>query len=99
MGFEAGLALIFCMVVEAYYTAAELATLLKFSKQWVVNHVLCGDFGVCVRIGAGRTADYRVPASGVNAWIKRNAVLGDVAVEPVLARSAGELRRKLSDEQ
>lgn len=82
-------------VVEAYYTPAQLATLLNFTTQWVVKMILAGEFGPnCVRIGSKR-ADYRVPASGVNAWLTRNRVIVDLdQVKPITARSPGELRRK-----
>lgn len=83
-------------VVEAYYTVKQLATLLQFSSQWIVKMVLAGEFGPkCIRIGAGKRADYRVPASGVNGWLARYQLpMEPRAIEPVCARSEGELKRK-----
>jgi len=75
--------------VEAYYSPQHLALLLQFSTKWVWAKIKAGEFGPgCILIGD----DYRVPASGVNAFLERYHLR---PAEPVVARNEQELRRKL----
>lgn len=76
-------------VVEAYYSPSRLSLLLDYSTKWIWTKIKAGEFGPeCVMIGD----DYRVPASGVNAFLARHHLKSP---EPILARTVGELRRKL----
>jgi hypothetical protein len=82
--------------IEKYYTVSAVALLLDFSTKWVTEQLLAGQFGKCIRLGSGRTADYRIPASGINGWIARNSIGLDAhaPVEPIAAQNQGQLRRK-----
>jgi hypothetical protein len=77
-------------VVEMYYTVAELSALLRFSPAWVRERIRHGDFGGEVLSVAG---DLRVPASGVNDFLRR----WQWTPPGVPARGPGELRRKLGE--
>jgi len=77
-------------VIEAYYPAKQVAALLSFQPKWVIQRVRAGDFGPGCFYCDG---DYRLPASGVNAFIARHAV--PPPDDAVVARTPGECRRKL----
>lgn len=79
-------------MVEAYYSAKRIAALLGFSDKWVIERIRSGDFGPACFYANG---DYRVPASGVNDYIRRNPVPAEP--DPIRARSIGEARRKLKE--
>jgi hypothetical protein len=80
-------------MIEKYYRGKDVALLLDFSDKWVLQRVKAGDFGSCFYVAG----DWRIPASGVNAFINRHAVARGVVGEPVPARTEGELRRKLAN--
>lgn len=78
--------------VEKYYSVSELAFLLSFSPAWVRGHL--GDFPGTVKIDD----DFRIPASGINAWLSRHELMAvGEALERVgiPARSETELKRKV----
>lgn len=93
-------------LVEKYYTAQEVAFLLGYSVAWVIEKAKASEFGAAlfiadreskgVRGRACTKGDWRIPASGVNAWIDRNKwQQSTVALpQPTAARTEGELRRK-----
>lgn len=78
--------------VEKYYSVSETALLLSIHTNTVKTHLHAGNFGgECVNIASDARPDYRIPASGINAWLERRRVL----TEPgIAARTVGELRRK-----
>ena len=78
--------------VEKYYSPAEVSLLLSLCTKTVIEKLKAGDFGEqVVNLGSELRPDYRIPASGMNAWLERRRVF----TEPgIAARSAGELRRK-----
>ncbi len=82
-------------VIEKYYTVQQLAWLLEFDRKTVGRWVLDGKFGDQVLRFEGN--DVRVPASGVNFYLANCRVLahGHQNTEPVAARTAGELKRKV----
>lgn len=78
-------------VVELYYTVRDLCCLLRYSDTWVKQRIKAGDFGDGVLDVSG---DYRVPASGVNAFLDRYKFTGAIPVGTA-ARTQGELLRKM----
>lgn len=79
-------------IVEKYYTAQELAFLLGFDRRTIIDHAKAKKFGEGVVNIEGN--DWRIPGSGVNAWLALHRVFAS-PIEPVTARSEGELRRKI----
>jgi excisionase family DNA binding protein len=82
-------------VAEKYYSVAEVALLLSCSADTVKRRIKSGKLGLgVVNIGEdGKGADWRVPASGLNAYLQARRLFNEA--EPgVTARSIGELRRK-----
>jgi hypothetical protein len=80
--------------VEKYYTVREAAWLLGFSPAWVRKKCEQGAFVGTVKI----EADYRIPASGINAFLQARTIMQiEQALERVglSARSTTELKRKL----
>jgi hypothetical protein len=79
-------------VVEKFYSAAEVALLLSLCAKTVLERIKAGDLGAdVVNLGSDARPDYRIPASGINAWLAARRVF----LEPgIAARSTGELRRK-----
>jgi len=79
-------------VVEKFYSVAELTLLLSMCAKTLLERIKAGDLGAdVVNLGTDQRPDYRVPASGVNAWLAARRVF----LEPgIAARSTGELRRK-----
>lgn len=79
--------------VEMYYTVQATALLLGFCDKTVIQKLKAGDFGFgVVDQGSGERADYRIPASGINACLEQRRVFPEA--KPISARTAGELRRK-----
>jgi hypothetical protein len=75
-----------------YYTPDEVGMLLRLCSKTVIQRIKAGDFGPNVAdIGSDRQADYRIPASGVNAYLASRRVFSEPGIA---ARSVGELRRK-----
>ena len=79
-------------VLEMYYTVGETALLVRLCTKTVLQKLRAGEFGdAVVNLGSAERPDYRLPASGVNAWLERCRVF----TEPgIAARTEGELRRK-----
>jgi hypothetical protein len=80
--------------VEKFYSVAETALLLSICDKTVIRKLKEREFGEdVVNLGSDERPDYRIPASGINAWLARRRVF----TEPgIAARSTGELRRKAS---
>jgi hypothetical protein len=83
-------------VVEKFYSVQEIALLLSMSPKWVIGKLNEKAFGTGVKnLGSDRAPDYRVPASGINAFLETCAVFSEPGIA---ARSTGELRRKVQEE-
>jgi len=78
--------------VEKFYSVAETALLLSLCTKTVIEKLKARDLGSdVVNLGSELRPDYRIPASGINAWLESRRVF----LEPgIAARSTGELRRK-----
>lgn len=77
--------------IEKYYTVQQLGWLLELDAKTIRLKAHAGAFGDAVLNLEGK--DLRVPASGVNAYLENQRVFPR-DVEPIAARSVGELRRK-----
>ena len=87
--------------VDVWYSPAELKSKVKLCTKTIIAKLKAREFGPnVVNLGTEQRPDYRVAASGMNAWLKRRALFSDAepAVEivdfGVPARTEGELRRK-----
>ena len=82
--------------VEKFYSIQETCLLLSISGDTVMRRMRAGELGTdVVNIGSDARPDYRIPASGINAWLAARRV----CLEPgITARSVGELRRKATAE-
>jgi excisionase family DNA binding protein len=77
--------------VEKYYTIQEAALLLSVSTRTIERKLAAREFGAAVNLGTVDRPVYRIPASGLNAYLEQH----QVSTEPgIAARSIGELRRK-----
>jgi hypothetical protein len=78
--------------VEKFYSVTETALLLSLSTDTILRRLKAGELGTdVVNLGSDEAPDYRIPASGINAWLESRRVF----LEPgITARSVGELRRK-----
>lgn len=78
--------------VEKFYTVAEVALLLSVCTKSVLRKIRAREFGeAIVNLGGAERPDYRVPASGLNAYLEAHRVFSEPGIA---ARSVGELRRK-----
>jgi len=78
--------------VEKYYSVAETCLLLSVSSDTVLRRIKAGDFGEgVINLSTPERPDYRLPASGINAWAAARRVFREPGIA---ARSVGELRRK-----
>lgn len=99
------------MSLETYYTVAQVAAKVQLHRKTVIEKMKAGDFGRGVLDLAapgtnGKRHDYRIPASGVQAWLAGRCLFLEVVPtvaapvfsgdEGIVARSEGELRRKAS---
>jgi hypothetical protein len=76
-----------------FYTVQAVGLLLGFCDKTVIAKLKAGEFGHgVVNVGSEERPDYRVPASGVNGYVASRRVFSEV--EPISARTPGELRRK-----
>lgn len=108
------------MAFQVYYSIAEIAARLDYTKKFVTRRVQAGAFGaICDVIQVGK--DIRVPQSGIDFFVQSHPYKRDAAtlmrnralmdrrlhrriIPPdrgpfspgIAARSAGELKRKLS---
>lgn len=80
------------LAVEKYYSVPETALLVSLCTKTVIQRLKAGELGAdVVNLGTERQPDYRIPASGINAWLSARRVF----LEPgISARTVGELRRK-----
>jgi len=79
--------------VEMFYTVQATSLLLGLCDKTVCAKLKAGEFGVdVVNLGTELRPDYRVPASGINGYLKGRRLFSESA--GVSARSVGELRRK-----
>lgn len=92
--------------VEKYYTVAETAMLMELNRRTVVEKLLKREFGDAVVDLAKKgphdepkTHDYRIPASGINAYLNARRVFFTTDELGVTARNEGELRRKASGKE
>jgi hypothetical protein len=85
--------------VEMYYSIEQVALLVGLSTKTIGVKMHAGEFGRgVVNLGSDAPggADYRIPASGVNAWLESRRLFSTGEPLPgVSARSIGELRRKV----
>lgn len=82
-------------VVEKYYSVAELCVLLSVCAKTVLRKLKAREFGNDVaNLGSQERPDYRIAASGVNAYLERRRVFSESVDPGIAARSVGELRRK-----
>lgn len=78
--------------VEKFYSVPEVSLLLSLCTKTVLEKLHAQEFGAeVVDLGTAKRSDYRVPASGVNAYLERRRVFSEPGIA---ARSVGELRRK-----
>lgn len=78
-------------VVEMHYTVEEVSLLLRLHRDTVVRRMKAGEFGQVANLGSEKQPDWRIPASGINAYIERRHLFHEPGIA---ARSVGELRRK-----
>lgn len=75
-----------------YYSVAEVSLLMRLHEKTVLLKMHDGEFGDgVVNLGTEAGPDYRIPASGVNAYLERRRIFREPGIA---ARSIGELRRK-----
>jgi len=80
--------------VEMYYPISAVALLLGLCTKTVTIKLKAGEFGrEVVNLGSESGPDYRIPASGVNAYLSARRLFTE-APAGIAARSEGELRRK-----
>lgn len=89
--------------VEKFYSVAETALLLSACTKTVLEKMRAREFGVdVVNLGSDLRPDYRIPASGINAWLTRRRVFSESDPSTsagIAARSEGELRRRVRQQQ
>jgi hypothetical protein len=79
-------------LMELYYTVVEVAGCLRLTDRTVKDKSKAGDFGSgVVNVGTVQRPDYRIPATGINAWLATHIL---PVPEPIVTRSVGQLRRK-----
>lgn len=77
--------------VEKYYTVQEAALLLSVSTRTIERRLAGRELGEVVNLGTAERPVYRIPASGLNAYLEKHKVSSEPGIA---ARSIGELRRK-----
>ncbi len=80
------------IAVERYYSVAQLAILLDFAPKTIRDKIIAGAFGDGV---LKVDADSRIPVSGIRFFESNNRLFAP-DLEPIAARTEGELRRKLA---
>lgn len=79
--------------IEKFYSVAEVSLLLSLCSKTVLEKIHARELGTAVvNLGSDVRPDYRVPASGINAWLESRRVFSEPGIA---ARSVGELRRKV----
>lgn len=78
--------------VEKFYSVQETELLLSLCSKTVIQRLKDREFGEeVVNLGTDKRPDYRIPASGINAYLGRRRVFSELGIA---ARTPGELRRK-----
>lgn len=86
--------------VEKYYSVAETALLISLCTKTVIVKLKAHEFGEeVVNLGSEQRPDYRIPASGINAWLESRRVFSFSTDTGVAARTPGELRRKAAERE
>lgn len=87
--------------LELYYTPEETSVLVKLHVKTVREKLIAGEFGRdVVNLGSDQRPDYRIPASGVNAYLHGRRLFSEPSEDMgIPARSIGELRRKARDRE
>ena len=86
-------------VIEKFYSVSECALLLSLCDKTVISKMKAREFGAgVVNVGSEARPDYRVPASGLNAWLESRRVFCEspgisARTEPELRRKVGQLER------
>ena len=79
-------------IIEMHYSVAEAALLLRCCTKTILEKLRGGELGTeVVNLGSKERPDYRIPASGLSAFLERRRVFREPGIA---ARSIGELRRK-----
>ena len=61
--------------VEKFYSVAETALLLSLCTKTVIEKLKARELGEdVVNLGSDARPDYRIPASGINAWLAARRV-------------------------
>jgi hypothetical protein len=81
-------------VGEYYLLHRDIALRFHRTERWVLDKIRAGDFGTDVIQDNG---DYLVPLKDYNRFVAARRVFNEAGeLKPLFARSAGELKRKLS---
>lgn len=81
--------------VEFYYTVQETSLLVRLHAKTIIQKLKAGEFGTGVcNLGSEQRPDYRIPASGLNAFIEARRIFSESQTIGITARTMGELRRK-----
>lgn len=82
--------------VEKFYSVAECELLLSLCAKTVIVKLKAREFGAdVVNLGTEQRPDYRVPASGLNAYLASRRVFSETVEIGIAARTTGELKRKV----
>lgn len=84
--------------VELFYTVQQAGLLLAFCDKTIIAKLKAREFGdAVVNLGSEERPDYRIPASGINGYLEARRLFSESSrLEPIAARTTGELRRKLA---
>lgn len=81
--------------VEMFYTINEVSLLLRLHESTVRQRLHRREFGdAVVNLGSEERPDFRIPASGINAYLERRRIFLERELG-VPASSEAELRRKV----
>jgi hypothetical protein len=93
--------LVKAQAVEMHYTVAQAQLLLGFEcSKTIIRKIKDREFGDKVVDLGDKQPDYRIPASGLNAYLDRRLLFkSEQPALGIAARSVGELRRKAQMQQ
>lgn len=75
-----------------HYSVAEVAFLLRLCEKTVLRKLHDREFGEgVINVGGFERPDYRIPASGVNAYVDKHKIFAELGIA---ARSAEDLRQR-----
>lgn len=78
--------------VEKFYSVQDAVVLLVLCSKTVIQKIKNREFGdQVVNLGTAQRPDYRIPATGINAFLDRRRLFSEPGIA---ARTVGELRRK-----